>query len=74
MLVDDLFTSIDSNCDHCRVRTAMQQKYINEAYELYDEHFHLIKLPLLTEEVRGPERLKRFSNMLVEPWIPPPCS
>ncbi|CCA73276.1 probable arsenite translocating ATPase (ASNA1) [Serendipita indica DSM 11827] len=62
----------DSNCEHCRVRTAMQQKYLNEAYELYDDFFHLVKLPLLTEEVRGPEKLKAFSKMLVEPWIPPP--
>jgi len=61
----------DSNCEHCRVRTAMQQKYLNEAYELYDEFFHIIKLPLLTEEVRGPEKLKSFSKMLVVPYKPP---
>lgn len=48
----------------------MQQKYLNEAYELYDEYFHIVKLPLLTEEVRGPERLKQFSKMLVEPYKP----
>ncbi|KAG8801357.1 Golgi to ER traffic- protein [Serendipita sp. 398] len=60
----------DSNCEHCRVRTAMQHKYLNEAYELYDEFFHIIKLPLLTEEVRGPEKLKEFSKMLVEPYKP----
>lgn len=62
--------SVDSNCEHCRVRHAMQQKYLNEAHELYDEFFHIIQLPLLTEEVRGPQKLKEFSNMLVQPYKP----
>jgi arsenite/tail-anchored protein-transporting ATPase len=48
----------------------MQQKYLQEAYELYEEFFHIVKLPLLTEEVRGPEKLKAFSKMLVEPYQP----
>jgi arsenite-transporting ATPase len=60
----------DSNCQHCLVRYKMQQKYLNEAHELYDEFFHIIRLPLLTEEVRGPEKLKEFSKMLVVPYIP----
>lgn len=49
----------------------MQQKYLNEAHELYDEFFHIVQLPLLTEEVRGPEKLKEFSEMLVTPYAPP---
>lgn len=61
-----------SNCEHCSVRHKMQQKYLNEAHELYDEFFHIIQLPLLTEEVRGPEKLKEFSQMLVEPYVPTP--
>ncbi len=60
-----------SNCEHCSVRHKMQQKYLNEAHELYDEFFHIIQLPLLTEEVRGPEKLQDFSKMLVEPYVPP---
>lgn len=60
----------DSNCEHCGVRQKMQQKYLNEAHELYDEFFHIVRLPLLTEEVRGPEKLKQFSKMLVEPYVP----
>jgi len=65
-----LFPKKDSNCDHCRVRTAMQQKYLAEAHELYDEFFHIIRLPLLTEEVRGPEKLQEFSKMLTTPFEP----
>ena len=48
----------------------MQQKYLNEAHELYDEFFHIVQLPLLTEGVRGPVKLKEFSKMLVEPFAP----
>jgi arsenite-transporting ATPase len=66
-----LYPSKNSNCEHCLVRRKMQQKYLNEAHELYDEFFHIIKLPLLTEEVRGPEKLKAFSRMLIEPYAPP---
>lgn len=62
--------STASNCEHCSVRQKMQQKYLAEAHELYDEFFHIVQLPLLTEEVRGPERLKEFSKMLVQPYVP----
>ena len=60
----------DSNCDHCTVRYKMQQKYLAEAHELYADMFHIVRLPLLTEEVRGPEKLKDFSKMLVTPYKP----
>ncbi|CAK5280011.1 unnamed protein product [Mycena citricolor] len=66
-----LFPKESNNCEHCTVRHKMQQKYLNEAHELYDEFFHIVQLPLLTEEVRGPEKLKEFSKMLVEPYVPP---
>lgn len=65
-----VLTCIASTCEHCNVRYKMQQKYLNEAHELYDEFFHIVQLPLLTEEVRGPEKLKNFSEMLVKPYVP----
>ncbi|KAH9996617.1 arsenical pump-driving ATPase [Russula vinacea] len=53
-----LFPKLESNCEHCRVRHSMQQKYLKEAHEL------------MTKEVRGPQRLEQFSKMLVEPFNP----
>jgi len=66
-----LFPKSTSDCEHCNVRHKMQQKYLNEAHELYDEFFHIVQLPLLTEEVRGPQKLKEFSKMLIQPYVPP---
>jgi len=66
-----LFPKKDSSCEHCRVRWAMQSKYLNEINELYVEDFHVVKMPLLTEEVRGSDKIKKFSEMLVKPYQPP---
>lgn len=62
---------LDSNCEHCRVRKAMQNKYVGEMMELYAEDFHIVRCPLLTEEVRGVEKIQNFSRFLVEPYSPP---
>jgi len=66
-----LFPKADSQCEHCKVRWAMQKKYLNEINDLYVEDFHVVKMPLLTEEVRGSEKIKQFSEMLVKPYQPP---
>ena len=49
----------------------MQQKYLAEAHELYNEFFHIVQLPLLTKEVHSLEKLKEFSKLLVAPYVPP---
>lgn len=55
-----------SNCSLCKSRQAMQKKYIDQAEDLYED-FHLVKLPLQPNEIRGVEALKEFSKFLVKP-------
>lgn len=50
-------------------RIAMQKKYIDQFYMLYDD-FHITKLPLLPEEVTGVEALKKFSQNFIRPYKP----
>ncbi|SNX85153.1 probable arsenite translocating ATPase (ASNA1) [Melanopsichium pennsylvanicum] len=66
-----LYPKSDSNCQHCRVRKQMQDKYVAEMMELYADDFHIVKMPLLTEEVRGTEKLNKFSENLITPYVAP---
>lgn len=65
-----LFPKQDNPCEQCNARRKMQKKYLDQIEELYDE-FNVVKMPLLVEEVRGKERLEKFSEMLVKPFVPP---
>jgi arsenite/tail-anchored protein-transporting ATPase len=64
-----LFPRPGSDCEQCLVRRKMQQKYLEQILELYED-FHIVQLPLLTGEVRGVQQLKSFSEMLVKPFKP----
>jgi arsenite-transporting ATPase len=65
-----LFPKQGSGCEQCTARRKMQKKYLEQIDELYDE-FNVVKMPLLVEEVRGRERLEKFSEMLIHPFVPP---
>lgn len=65
-----LFPRAGSDCEQCNARRKMQKKYLDQIEELYDE-FNVVKMPLLVEEVRGKEKLEKFSEMLVKPYVPP---
>src|SRR6202000_1093955 len=56
-----LFPKKSNDCEQCNSRRKMQKKYLDQIEELYDE-FNVVKMPLLVEEVRGKEKLERFSE------------
>ncbi|KAK9366306.1 anion-transporting ATPase-like domain-containing protein [Lipomyces kononenkoae] len=66
-----LYPSKNSTCAQCNARYKMQQKYVEQIGDLYEGDFHIVKLPQLTDEVRGTDKIKTFSRMLVEPYEPP---
>ncbi|TQV99371.1 hypothetical protein V2A60_004850 [Cordyceps javanica] len=66
-----LFPKAGSGCDQCNARRKMQTKYLDQYEELYAEDFNVVKMPLLVEEVRGKEKLEKFSDMLIHPYVPP---
>ena len=43
----------------------MQDKYVNQIWDLYED-FHVVLMPLLNHEVRGSTKLETFSTFLVE--------
>lgn len=49
-------------------RVRMQQKYLDQFYDLYED-FHIVKMPLLEEEVRGSDALLSFSKWLIKPYV-----
>jgi arsenite-transporting ATPase len=54
-------------CAKMMARKKMQDKYIGQCFDLYGDDFHVTLMPLLDHEVRGAERLKEFSESLVNP-------
>jgi arsenite/tail-anchored protein-transporting ATPase len=57
------------DCGRCAARMRMQGKYMEQIGDLYED-FHVVKTPLLNEEVRGPPKLRAFSEFLVKPYDP----
>lgn len=47
-------------------RKRMQDKYISQIFELYED-FHVVLMPLLDNEVRGVAALESFSALLLNP-------
>lgn len=65
-----LFNRSENNqeiCRRCSSRIALQQKYLEQIDDLYDD-FNVVKLPLLDDEVRGIENIKNFSQHLIKQY------
>jgi len=60
---------IDAGLEVLKARQKMQRKYLEQIYDLY-EHFKIVEMPMLKEEVRGPAAIRRFAAYLLEPYEP----
>ena len=58
-------------CDHpdkckmCRSRVKMQKKYLEKIEEMFED-FHIIKVPLQKNEIRGTKTIEEFGNFLIK--------
>ena len=64
-----LFPDPTSPCKKCTARRKMQDKYLTQIQEIYDD-FHITVNPQLDQEVRGIELLKQFGGLLFNGYKP----
>lgn len=61
---DTLPTEAQNIIDKTIARKRMQDRYIAQIFELYED-FHVVLMPLLNQEVRGVASLESFSKLLL---------
>ena len=64
-----VFPDKECNCRKCIARRKMQDKYINQIFDLFQD-FHILLIPQLIDEVRGVESIQAFSTHLIVEYNP----
>lgn len=64
-----LFPDPNQNCSKCKARRRMQDKYLTQIQEIYDD-FHLVINPQLDNEVRGIDNLRYYGSLLFNGYTP----
>jgi arsenite-transporting ATPase len=55
----------DTKCKMCKSRIKMQKKYLDRIEEMFED-FHIIKVPLQKNEIRGTKNIEEFSRFLLK--------
>jgi len=67
IIINQVLFPESDKCALCNARARMQKKYIDQIYDLYED-FHVVKVPLQKEEIRGVSTLESFSLLLLSPF------
>jgi len=62
-----IFPDSQHPCRLCTARSKMQKKYLDQIESLYED-FHVVKMPLQEDEIRGIPSLSNFGRFLVTPY------
>ena len=66
VVVNQVLMCEDPNkCKMCKSRIKMQKKYLGKIEEMFED-FHIIKVPLQKNEIRGTKNIEEFSNFLIK--------
>ena len=66
VVVNQVLMCDDPNkCKMCKSRMRMQKKYLEKIEEMFED-FHIIKVPLQKNEIRGTKTIEEFGNFLIK--------